>query len=61
MASSSVDHADIEVWGWKEFFEEVDRLLQNCGRFFDCANESYGNYIIERLETCITSLNRVKS
>ena len=58
-AMATAETTEREVWGWREFFEEVSSLLEECGRFFDSANESYGNYIIERLETCITSLTGI--
>ena len=49
----------VEIWGWESFFEEVARLLESCGRSFDSASESMANYTVERLSTCIVSLQNI--
>ena len=51
---------EIELLGWQSFFEELQSFLISSGRHFDSANETYGNYVVERLETCIISLNALR-
>ena len=57
---SDSEEGDIELWGWQTFFHELGRFLESSGSFFDTASQSYANYAVERLETCIISLNAVK-
>lgn len=49
------------VYGWSDFFEEVTRLAAGAERQYGIANSSYSEYIIERLELCITTCCRIRS
>ena len=50
MASSHV------LWGWERFFEELSSFLRFAERQ-QLANESFAEYVLERLEACIQSVS----
>ena len=45
------------LWGWERFFEELASFLRDINRQTGIANESYCEYAVERLETCIHSVS----
>ena len=45
------------LWGWERFFEETESFVTDLNRRAGAANESYCEYAIERLETCISSVS----
>ena len=47
----------MELWGWERFFEELESFLRDINRQAGIANESYCEYAVERLETCIHSVS----
>ena len=53
----SDEDVDIELWGWENFFHELEHFLESSGRCLDTASQSYAGYVVERLETCIIYLN----
>lgn len=50
MASSHV------LWGWERFFQELSSFLRFAERQ-QLANESFAEYVLERLEACIQSVS----
>lgn len=60
-AMSSDEELDGEIWGWTAFFDGVSRLLEDCARSCSSPNLPFITYIVDRLETCISSLHRLIS
>ena len=48
------------LWGWENFFEEVDALLTSASRQYGTANEAYSEHVVERLQACITNISILK-
>lgn len=59
-SSDSESESELEIRGLQAFFGELGRFLTSSGRMFETSNESYSNYVIERLETIIITLNGLK-
>ena len=49
-----------EVRGWSRFFEELRRIIAESHQQIGVANEGYVQYIIEKLETGLRSVNSIK-
>ena len=47
--------------GWSDLFREVSQLMQSSSRQFSTANEEYVEYALERLFTCVKSVNIIKA
>ena len=45
------------LWGWEWFFDELAAFMRDLNRQVGCANESYCEYAVERLEICIQSVS----
>ena len=45
--------------GWTSFFEQVNLLTERSERQFGIANHGYCEYIIDRLELCITTCSGI--
>ena len=50
--STTINHSDLN--GWRNYFQEVERLVVESERLYGIANRSYADYIIERLDMCIS-------
>ena len=48
---------DLTAWGWVPFFDEMESFVRELSRQAGVSNESYCEYAVERLETCIRSLS----
>ena len=46
-------------WGWERFFEELSAFLRYIERQEGTANESFAEYVVERLEVSIRHVSRV--
>ena len=49
-----------EVRGWSRFFEELRRIIAESHQQIGVANEGYAQYIIEKLETGLMSVNSIQ-
>ncbi len=49
----------MEINGWSDFFAKIIALCEGAERQHGIANLSYSEYIIERLELCITTCSSV--
>ena len=49
-----------EVRGWSRFFEELRRIIAESHQQIGVANEGYVQYIIEKLETGLRSVNSIQ-
>ena len=49
------------VTGWKNFFEEVVKLLSEGERQYGLANRNYTDYTLERLELCLTTCTEIRN
>ena len=49
-----------EVRGWGRFFEELRRIIAESHQQIGVANEGYVQYIVEKLETGLRSLNSIQ-
>ena len=48
------------LWGWENYFEELSTFIGSLGGGrIRCANESYTEYVVERLSTCTNTLSRL--
>ena len=48
------------LWGWENYFEEVSTFISSLGRGrITYANESYTEYVRDRLTTCTTIIARL--
>ena len=45
--------------GWSNYFQEVSRLVEEAERLYGMANNTYTEYIIERLEICLTTCSNL--
>lgn len=50
-----------EVWGWKEFFEQIEHFLSESGRQFGNCSHQYATYVVERMELCVSSTSNIIS
>ena len=57
MTESSADHG---LWGWENFFREIERFIGESERQFGNCNEDYAQYAIERFEFCTLSVIRLR-
>ena len=57
MTESGADH---ELWGWENFFREIERFIGESERQFGNCNEDYAQYAIERFEFCTLSVIRLR-
>ncbi len=51
---------DLEIWGWRTFFEQITQFLQQLHRHFGTANENYALYAVERLEVCVANVRDLR-
>ena len=49
----------MELSGWSAFFAEIVALSEGAERQYGIANLNYSEYMIERLELCITTCSSV--
>ena len=48
------------LWGWEQYFEELSTFICSLGRGrIAYANESYTEYVLDRLTTCISTISRL--
>ena len=48
------------LWGWENYFEELSTFISSLGRGrITYANESYTEYVRDRLTTCISTIARL--
>ena len=52
---------DLRVWGWENFFSEIGRFVEDSGRQYGRANEAYAEFVLERLQLCITNVAGVQN
>ena len=45
--------------GWSNYFQEVSRLVEEAERLYGMANYTYTEYIVERLEICLTTCSNL--
>ena len=57
MAQSA--EGDHELWGWENYFQEIDSFIGETERQFGNCNEEYTHYAIERFEFTIQSSRRL--
>ncbi len=57
---ADANEPEVEVWGWEDFFELVSNFLVSYGRHYESPTEALGQSTIEKLETCIISLQGIK-
>ena len=38
-----------ELWGWEEFFREIDKLLRDLVRHYEFYTIDYASYAVQRL------------
>ena len=60
MASANETYSDNELWGWEEFFREIDKLLRNLDRHYELCTIDYASYAVQRLELAVSSVARLK-
>ena len=48
------------LWGWERFFEELSSFLDDINRQAGHSNESYCEYVLERLEVCVESVSSLR-
>lgn len=46
-------------WGWETFFETVAAFLERSSREMSSASEAYSDYVVERMQHCLRSLNYI--
>lgn len=49
---------DTQMWG--SYFDEIIRLLEEAERQYGIANQSYTEYVLERLEVCVHTCRNVR-
>lgn len=49
----------MEAFGWSRFFDELARVLQSSYSQIEVSNERYANYIIEKLENALGSVEAI--
>lgn len=49
-----------ELWGWENFFGEIDMFIGESGRHFGSCNADYARYALERYEQCVLSVSRLR-
>ena len=65
MSTSIPSHRDESedtsvLWGWEQYFEELSTFVFSLGRGrIAYANESYTEYVLDRLSTCISTIGRL--
>ena len=51
---------EFQLWGWNSCFDEITKFLHESGIQFGNCTENYANYVVERLEICITNIFHLK-
>lgn len=58
--SANETSSDNELWGWEEFFREIDKLLRDLDRNYELCTVDYASYAVQRLELVVSSVVRLK-
>ena len=58
--SANETSSDNELWGWEEFFREIDKLLRDLDRHYELCTIDYASYAVQRLELAVSSVARLK-
>ena len=58
MMASNQDQRSL--WGWETFFDEIGAFLRAAQAQYSTANESFSNYVVERLEVCIVNVSNLR-
>ena len=56
-AADQAEQGEAEILGWETFFDELGTFLEASGREFTSGSQDYANYVVERLEICVITLN----
>ena len=61
MSTSSHSSEDTStLWGWEQYFKELSTVICSLSRGrIGYANESYTEYVLDRLSTCISTIGRL--
>lgn len=59
MATTDNTDSSHSLNGWSNYFLEVGRLVEEAERLYGMANYTYAEYIVERLEICITACSNL--
>lgn len=51
---------DVELDGWSEYFDGMIQFLQDTDRHYGISNIQYTQYVLERMELCISSCRSLK-
>ena len=57
---SSSSAADHELWGWQNYFKEMEHFISETEQQFGSFNEDYAQYAIDRFEFCVHSASRLR-
>ena len=49
------------VSSWTDYFDQIATFLISCGRQYGLANESYSEYVIERLSVTLQGVNAIST
>ena len=52
--------SDNELWGWEEFFTEINKLLRDLDRHYELCTILYRLAMLYRLELAVSSVARLK-
>ena len=59
MLTRRLQISDNKLWGWEEFFREIDKLLRDLDRHHELCTIDYASYVVQRLELAVSSVARL--
>lgn len=61
LLKATMSDEENEMWGWKEFFEQIEQFISESGLQFGNCSHQYASYVVERMGLCITSTSNIIS
>ena len=54
-----MDEGEQSVWGWEQFFEEMESFIRTAHRGFESSSPQFAEYVVERLRIIIQALSSI--